>query len=364
MPPQPAIMSPKPINHLHVCPGKYSYRRIITGLLFFLLSYTIHAQDIHFSQFFEAPLLRNPSLAGLFDGDVRLQLVYRDQWKSVTPNSFRTASFNGEYKMPVGGGDDYFTMGGQVLYDKAGSAVQSTIHLLPVVNYHKSISSVRTSYISLGFMGGWVQKRIDYTKMTTTNQYRDGSWDPGLPTGEYFSDPSIGYWDGSVGMNFNTSLGSNFQHLIFIGAAYHHINRPKTSFYKNAAIELHPKYVFSAGLKFSVDDYRYFTLQQEVLMQGASREIIGGGLYSYELDDFPDDPMYVVHAGVFVRWNDAIVPVVKMDVRSLSVTLSYDINTSPLKTASQLRGGFELGLSWKGFAKRNSSQDKVLCPRF
>jgi type IX secretion system PorP/SprF family membrane protein len=339
-------------------------RNFITVALLFLLPYAMHAQDLHFSQFFEAPLLRNPSLAGLFDGDVRLQLVYRDQWKSVTPNSFRTASFNGEYKMPVGGGDDFFTVGGQVLYDKAGSAVQSTVHLLPVVNYHKSISTVRTSYISLGFMGGWVQKRIDYSKITTNNQYRDGNWDPGIPTGEYVTDPVVGYWDGSVGMNFNTTLGNNFQHVFFIGAAYHHLNRPKTSFYRNAAIELKPKYVFSAGLKLSIDDYRYFTLHQDVFMQGSSREIIGGGWYSYELDDYPDDPLYVLHAGAFVRWNDAIIPVVKMDIRSLSVTLSYDINTSPLKTVSQMRGGFELGLSWKGFVGRNSSQEKVLCPRF
>jgi hypothetical protein len=35
------------------------------------------SQDIHFSQFFEAPLLRNPSLAGIFTGDIRVQGVYR-----------------------------------------------------------------------------------------------------------------------------------------------------------------------------------------------------------------------------------------------------------------------------------------------
>ena len=32
------------------------------------------AQDIHFSQFFETPLLRNPALAGIFTGDIRLQM--------------------------------------------------------------------------------------------------------------------------------------------------------------------------------------------------------------------------------------------------------------------------------------------------
>ena len=60
-----------------------------------------YAQDIHFSQFYEAPLLRNPSLAGIFTGDIRAQLVYRDQWNSFT-NAYRSGSFNAEYKMPVG----------------------------------------------------------------------------------------------------------------------------------------------------------------------------------------------------------------------------------------------------------------------
>jgi len=65
-----------------------------------------NAQDIHFSQFFETPLLRNPALAGIFTGDVRVQGVFRDQWNSVT-NAYKTASLNGEYKMPIGRADDF-----------------------------------------------------------------------------------------------------------------------------------------------------------------------------------------------------------------------------------------------------------------
>src|SRR6186997_1453355 len=74
------------------------------------IAISVSAQDIHFSQFFEAPLLRNPSLAGIFTGDIRVQAVYRDQWNSVT-TAYKTASLNGEYKMPVGSSDDYVTWG-------------------------------------------------------------------------------------------------------------------------------------------------------------------------------------------------------------------------------------------------------------
>lgn len=56
-------------------------RKITYGLLWLLAllgQRQLAAQDIHFSQFFEAPLWRNPSSAGIFTGDVRVQVVYRD----------------------------------------------------------------------------------------------------------------------------------------------------------------------------------------------------------------------------------------------------------------------------------------------
>ena len=126
---------------------------LLLGLCLICLA-TIKAQDIHFSQFFEAPLLRNPSLAGIFAGDYRVQGVYRDQWNSVT-NAYKTGSFNAEYKMPIGKGSDFFTTGLQILYDKAGTVGLTTTHLLPAINYHKSLSSKKVMYLSLGFMGGW-----------------------------------------------------------------------------------------------------------------------------------------------------------------------------------------------------------------
>ena len=89
-------------------------------------------------------------------------------------------------------------------------------------------------------------------------------------------------------------------------------------------------------------------------------------MYSYKLGDMiEENPLYTVHFGAFLRLQDAIIPVLKLDRRPVSIAISYDINISPLKTASQGRGGFELSVSYIGFlARENSSIDKVLCPRF
>src|ERR1700712_3192127 len=141
------------------------------------------SQDLHFSQFFEAPLLRNPALAGIFTGDYRIQGVYRDQWNSFT-NAYRTVSLNGEYKLPVGRTDDFLTIGLQILYDKAGSAGLTSSQVLPAINYNKSLSSTHTSYLSLGFMGGYVEKRIDVSKITTNSQFDGAAFNPSLANGE------------------------------------------------------------------------------------------------------------------------------------------------------------------------------------
>src|SRR5688572_27938025 len=154
-------------------------KRLKKNIYFLVLAFgtplTLFAQDIHFSQFFEAPLWRNPSLAGIFTGDIRAQAVFRDQWNSVT-NAYKTASINGEYRLPVGKGDDFVTTGLQFLYDRAGTIGWTTIHALPALTYHKSVSADHNRYLSIGFMGGLVQRSFDRSKMTTNSQY-DGLGD-------------------------------------------------------------------------------------------------------------------------------------------------------------------------------------------
>jgi type IX secretion system PorP/SprF family membrane protein len=335
------------------------------GLLLLLtITLPVVSQDIHFSQFFETPLLRNPALAGIFSGDIRAQAVYRTQWNSVTV-PYQTVSLNAEYKLPVGRANDFLTLGGEVLYDKAGTVALTATHVQPTLNYHKSLSSEHNSYLSLGFMGGIVQRRIDRTKITTNSQFDGTAFNSALPDGESFSKTSYSYFDGSVGMSFNTQVGENTDNNIFVGIAYHHFNKaPNISFYGKAEYEMTPKWVGSAGVRMNVNEYSYLTFQGDYSQQGTYKEIIAGVLYSWKLDDM-DDPRYVFHAGGFLRWKDAFIPVAKLEFKPLAVSVSYDANISQLTSASKGRGGFELSLTYQKYTDRgNSSSEAVRCPRF
>jgi len=308
------------------------------------------AQDIHFSQFFQTPLLRNPALAGLFDGDIRVQGVYRDQWNSVT-QAYRTGSLNAEYKIPVNRLNDFMTVGLQTFFDRAGSISYSNTQLLPAINFHKSLSTEKTMYITAGFMGGWVQHRIDLSKVTTNSVY------DGMGINENITEPSYSYLDGSAGLSMNASLKGNPENSYYLGAAFHHFNRPKTSFYRNKEIELNPKWVFSGGLKLGVGEYGYVTIQADHSRQGSFRKTVFGGLYALKIGALPETPDYILHFGTYMRLNDALIPVIKLDYLPFSLCMSYDANISKLKPSSSGRGGFELSVSFIKKLERNRESE-------
>jgi len=340
------------------------FKPLLSIFILLIIGEKSYTQDIHFSQFFETPLLRNPALAGIFSGDIRIQSVYRNQWNSVT-TAYQTGSLNAEYKKSVGKGDDFLTFGGQILYDKAGTVALQSTHILPAINYQKSLSAEKNMYLSLGFMGGWVQRSIDRSKITTNSQYDGTGFNPGLSTGESFPRNSYSYLDGSVGMSFNSQIGENTDNNIYLGVAYHHFNKAtKVSFYGNPNYEMIPKWVGSAGLRMNINEYSFFTLLGDYSRQGTFTETMAGALYSWKLDDI-EDPKYILHAGAFLRWKDALIPVVKLEFKPLAVSVSYDANLSQLKTASNGRGGFELALTYQKYLERNNTNtDAVRCPKF
>lgn len=335
---------------------------LVVGLVFLFVQSS--AQDIHFSQFYETALLRNPALAGIFTGDYRIEAVYRNQWNSVTI-PYQTGALSGEIKFPVGQKYDYITGGLQLTYDVAGTSHFQTTQLLPVINYHKSLSGSRNMYLSVGFMGGFTQRQFNPAHLTFDNQYNNGKFDPSLPSGEHFDKYKYLYLDVATGISFSSTFGRNVNW--FVGASYYHFNRPKLSFFNDETIELSPKWEYNAGLSAPLNDFSKIILEYNQLKQGDYSEVMAGGLlgYAIQVPQGAGNYMNMIYGGVFVRWDDAIIPVVKLELEKYTFGLSYDINVSKLSRASQGFGGFEISLSYQGFFNRtNSSINALHCPRF
>ncbi len=335
--------------------------KTISSLLFCLMSVLSQAQDINFSQFNELPMLRNPALAGSYQGDFRATAAFRQQWASVT-TPYVTQALGLEMKFSATPeSDNYFSIGLQLTNDVAGDSKMGKTQLLPVLAFHKSLSEDNDTYISLGFMGGAVQNRYDPSKLQFNDQYVNGSFDPTNPTSQPLNSSNITYFDGGVGLVFSSSLNESLKY--YIGGSLFHFNKPNVSFFKSANVILDKKLMINAGISGRLGENNSMIIYTDYFSQGGVNQMQGGLMYKHDLVNDDEENTISLSAGSFIRWNDAVIPVIKLDYYYLGIGVSYDANISKLKVASHMRGGFEVMLSYRNFLNfRNSSLDKTKCP--
>lgn len=340
-------------------------KRLIHSLaLLFLLTNSLLTQaqqDIHFSQFYELPLLRNPALAGIFNGNYRLSAAYRNQWQSVTV-PYRTMAVGAEFKFLRGLYEgDFITAGLQVTNDVAGDSKLQRTQIFPVLNYHKLLNEENSTFLSIAFMGGPVNERFDPSKLHFDDQFVNGTYSSSNPTRQNFNASSFTYVDAAIGASFKTMIDGNTN--IYLGAGMFHLTNPKIAFTNAYDVQLNRKLVFNGGLSTWLNDMDKLVVYADYFMQGGDRMAQGGLLYTHSFDETGEENSMSIAGGAVYRWKDALVPVVKLYTSKLGLGLSYDVNISKLKTASQFRGGFELTLTYLGFWKTLAEgMDKVECP--
>ena len=92
--------------------------------------------NIHYSQFYNAPVYLNPALTGQLNGDLyRLNAHARNQWSGI-----QGADGKFLYETKSGGADvslfkDKLGLGLYVLQDVAGGGIFSTIQIMPSASY-------------------------------------------------------------------------------------------------------------------------------------------------------------------------------------------------------------------------------------
>ena len=338
-------------------------RPILTLMVIMAACIVAKSQDLTFSQFYEVPVLRNPALAGVFKGDLRVSVVHRSQWQSVTV-PFQTSSVGVEYKLPVFNFNDFVTLGVQASHDVAGDIKLKRTQIMPVINYHKSLSDDMDNYISLAFMGGPVQSQFDPTQAKLDDQFVNGAYANTNATTQVFSRTGFTYWDASTGITFSSGFG--YESRFYVGAALFHFNKPKINFFNETSdTHVNQKLVINAGLSSALSDNNRLLCFGDYFQQGGNRQFLGGALYETDLVQYSEDDNVSFAVGGFYRWNDAFVPTVRVTMHEWQAGISYDVNVSKLKTASQFRGGFELTASYRGFLNtRSSSQQKMRCVQF
>ncbi|RYF36099.1 MAG: type IX secretion system membrane protein PorP/SprF, partial [Cytophagaceae bacterium] len=130
--------------------------------------------------------------------------------------------------------------------DIAGDSKLGKTQILPMLAYHKSMSTVKDAYLSLGFIGGAVQQRFDQSQLKFDDQFVNGAYSPTNPTHDVFSKTNVTYWDAGVGLKYSSDFG--YDNRFYIGGAYFHLTQPKVAFAQSNDVRLNKKFVVNAGL--------------------------------------------------------------------------------------------------------------------
>ncbi|MEI7801123.1 MAG: PorP/SprF family type IX secretion system membrane protein [Bacteroidota bacterium] len=329
------------------------------GLILVLFSMEfVKAQDIHFSQFYSAPLLQNPANAGFFNCDYRLVANYRNQWRSVTV-PYTTFHASGDIRKIKGKNKNIIGLGLDASVDKAGDSKFTTTQFGFAGSVHKAIDKFAHHYFGGGLMLGIASANIDYTHLQfsdmyiTTNSFQLTSENTSLST--------LTYFDLSAGAAYNF-IPPSFQNSFAMGLAVYHINKPRKTFTNDDSSRVFRKLVFNMSANLHASSRFEFYPKFQYSMQGYNHELMLGGFVRVDLDKMKNS-RYGLYLGPWYRWNDALVIVTRFDVDKMSFAFNYDLNVSPLSEASDTKGGPELSIIYIGCIP-HFNKKIVYCPRF
>jgi type IX secretion system PorP/SprF family membrane protein len=314
---------------------------------------TAFSQDIHFTQFYMSPLVQNPAFAGA-NYDMQAVLNYKDQWKSVVQNPYRTldASYDMRFgkKEPKSG----YWGAGIILYnDKAGDAMMGTFQVSAPVAYHVLLGE--HSKLSAGVQPSFFQRSVNVSNLEWGNQYVAGSYSASNPTGEPLTGTSsFNFFDVSSGIMWTFDKGEMYisahDHLkINLGFSVYHITQPKYTYYSSGNELLYRKYVVYANMNYGIKNTPLsFVPGMIFYRQGPAQEVLVGTSLRYLLKENSKYTSFVngaaISLGAYFRTKDAIAATMLLELGNYSIGFSYDVNTSDLKGASNQKGGFEISL--------------------
>lgn len=323
-------------------------KNILVTKILVILYGALLAQDLHFSQFQQSPLLYNPALAGA-ERQTRMILNYRDQWRSVDApfNSFQASADGVLFKSKNRGGS--LAAGLNLFHDKALSHVQANASIA----YHVALSD--RSSLGAGLQFGYAQRSLNSNNLKWGSQFDGSAYNANLPGALNSGNESRGFLDLGAGLVWQFRRGEKYmtgndQRQATVGLALFHPHRPDQAFYGNQD-RLDARMVFYADALLGISNTELALCPQLLFVsQGPLTETTTGlrlrRVFQRESTHTGFLKGKAASISAAYRLKDAIIPGVSIELGALDIGLSYDINISSLRSFSRGRGGTEIAVRY------------------
>lgn len=327
------------------------------------------AQDIHYTQFYNAPFQVSPSQIGLFEGYIRAQANYRNQWRTV-PVGYKTLTMAVDKKFYSKKKYQFFAGGLVFNYDQAGFGELNNTQIQLLSSFTRRTS--KKTYLTFGGIASFNQRAFRLSELTFDNQYNgQGGVDPLAPTGEAFPSFNNNFTDYSLGINFrfqdkDTVLlvdrldqRSKFD----VGIGFFHLTQPNQSFIEGTdsplPIRMSPYIFGTLQLNEDFDFVGSFLAQ----FQSTYRELLYGGAIKWHWSRTPGKQL-AVQLGMNFRSHDfgeSWSPVLEAHYNSWRVGFSWEVNTSGFQSATGRDSGPELSIRYL-FKRVEPLPQYKICP--
>ena len=315
---------------------------------------SVFAQDVHFTQYTATPVYVNPAMSGFHGSNYRVGANFRTQWNAVSSgNTYRTFNVFSDFAL---GKPTYYSnyagIGINFYSDQAGDLNYSTNKVDLNVAYHFILDNKGTNSISAGIQSGFGMRSIDLTNAVFANQ--GGGIDP--LGGEAIDRERYSMYD--VGMGFLWSYSPDKDRSFYLGTAMHHLNQPELSQFTSvgASDRMYAKFSVMGGMQVPAGERIHIQPSFIVHKQGPSTEINLSALMSYSFNREPFDQNSVAFGVMYRGPLDALALLTRINLETLAIGFSYDVNISSLSSASRSNGGPEISLVYIGKPKNRGSE--------
>lgn len=319
-----------------------------------------NGQGLHYSQFYNAPLLLSPANTALMpESDFRAGVNYRNQWANV-PATFRTISAYGDFQLFRNvARTNWLGIGAAISNDRAGNGDLSLLNAQLTAAYHLQLGEY--NMLSVGLGAAFVQRGVNFSKLTFDSQWDGFRFDPRASNGESYAFQKTTYADITAGINYAYFPNENV--YIKLGAGLLHVNRPTESFYSmDNKLGMRPTgnldMLFRLGDSWIADISAYYTYQR------SASELVFGSQFSCNVAPGERNPSVFIF-GAYYRMNDAIIPLLGFEWSNIRLSASVDVTASGMTPATGGNGAFEISLIYKGlYGSGSAGRSAYNCPRF
>ncbi|MFM2386299.1 MAG: hypothetical protein RL660_1056 [Bacteroidota bacterium] len=324
----------------------------------------LQAQGLHFSQFYNAPLLLNPANSGLLpDDDYRIGTQYRTQFSTV-PVPYRTNNVYGDFGINRNKNENgWLGVGFGLWDDKAGDGNLRLTKTQLSLAYHVITNDY--SMWSVGLGGAYVTRSINFSNLTFLNQWDEFSFNNDLPNQENVRVGNVSYIDANVGAKYLYGKDDRFN--ITVAGSVLHVNQPRESFLVGGTNRLGMRPVLNVEANFKSGENLIFSPSVYYTSQKRASELLFGTMTTTNLSRkrYMNNDRNELLIGAYHRLSDALIVAGGYNFNNFRFMCSYDYTISKLASANSGYGALEFSLGYVARYGRSASDRRTYgCPRF